>query len=89
MKADLKAWGKWKPDGRRNQEDIFRKMWLPEFLRRKAETEAAEIRARKPLHSTDTMMTERDRIGERVVRRENKRKRATPAATTRVPRSQG
>jgi hypothetical protein len=84
MKADLKAWGKWKRDGRRNRGDIFREMWLPEFLRRKAEAEAAEIRARKVLRSTDTMMTKRDRIGERVVRRENKRKRATPAATTPV-----
>jgi hypothetical protein len=46
MKVDLKKWGKWKPDGRRNQGDIFREMWLPEFLRRKAEAEAAEIRAR-------------------------------------------
>jgi hypothetical protein len=88
MKADLKKWGKWKPDGRRNQGDIFREMWLPEFLRRRTEAEAAETWARKAPHSTDTMGTERDRTEERTVNRTAKRKEPTPAATTSVTQKQ-
>jgi hypothetical protein len=88
MKAGLKEWGKWKPDGLRNQGDIFRAKWLPELLRRRAEAEAAEIRARKASDSTDAMESERDRTEDRRVDRTAKRKQAARATTTSVTQKQ-
>jgi hypothetical protein len=82
MKADLKARGLWAPEGRRNQEPIFRQMWYLEWLGR---NNAAAAAARQVL-PTSAAQAERDHGEDEGRDQMTKQKQATPATAEHVPR---